>query len=327
MSTRIKLLEALKKKSGSFVSGEELSTVFGISRAAVSKHIGVLKKTGYTIESSPKKGYLFRGAPDLLLPEEIRARLETRVFGKKEIVYYPVTDSTNDRAKALAIAGAPEGCLVVAEEQKAGRGRRGRTWFSAPGDGICISIILRPVMPPSEASRITMMTAVALAESLISLTGLKVNIKWPNDILVHGKKLAGILTEMSMEMDVVDYVVVGLGLNVNSPLVHFSDEIKDLATSLFIEKGETLSRTLIISEYLKWFETYYDIVRNTGFREIMKRWKELSDIIGRDVTVDVVGTKIFGRVEDIDADGVLVIKDPSGTIHRVISGDVLLKDT
>lgn len=326
MTTREKLLAALRENQGTFVSGAILTEKLGVSRAAVSKHVASLKQSGYAIFASTGKGYMFRDTPDLLLPDEIRHGLETIVFGKKTIDYHDLISSTNDRAKDLAAEGAPEGTIVVAEHQSKGRGRKGRTWFSAPGDGICLSMILRPSMNPAEASRITLMTAVALAETFTSLTGLSVKIKWPNDILVRGKKLSGILTEMSMEMDRVDYVVVGVGVNVNSPPDHFSTEVRDIASSLFIETGLPVSRIDLIRRFLERFEACYELVIGNGFAAIMERWKVLSDIIGRDVTVDLIGTRIRGRVEDVDNDGILVLKDHQGELHRVISGDVLLQD-
>lgn len=326
MGTREKLLNAFKAQPGIFVSGEWLSRELGISRAAVSKHVAVLKKAGYAISSTPGKGYAFCENPDLLLPEEIRHGLETTVFGRDLIDYHALISSTNDRAKELAAGGAAEGTLVIAEEQTAGRGRKGRSWFSAAGDGICLSMILRPRMSPSEASRITLMTAVALAETLLELSDLPVLIKWPNDLLIRGKKLAGILTEMSMEMDQVDFVVVGLGLNVNSPLDNFVPEVRDIASSLMIETGESWNRASLVRTFLSWFEHYYALIHDQGFPAVMKRWKELSDIIGKEVCVDMLGSRKTGRVVDVDDDGVLILKESSGLCHRVISGDVLLKD-
>ena len=326
MTTREKLLALLRENPDSFVSGASLTETLGVSRAAVSKHVAALKQSGYAIFASSGKGYMFRDTPDLLLPDEIRHGLLTSVFGKKTIDYHSLIGSTNDRAKELAAEGAPEGVLVVAEHQASGRGRKGRTWFSAPGDGICLSMILRPSMNPSEASRITLMTAVALAETVADLTGLPVRIKWPNDILVRGRKLSGILTEMSMEMDRVDYVVVGVGINVNSPSDHFPPEVRDIASSLSIETGGPLSRVELVRRFLERFESCYGLITRKGFPAIMKRWKDLSDIIGRDVAVDLIGTRIRGRVEDVDDDGVLVLRDPAGDLHRVISGDVLLQD-
>ncbi len=324
MSNRTKLLKELKKNTGSFISGETLSNMLGISRSAVSKHIAVLKESGYIIDSTPKVGYRLSKTTNLMLPDEIREGLKTRVLGQADIIHYPLIDSTNNQAKTLAINGAPEGTLVVAEAQSAGRGRKGRTWFSATDDGICLSLILRPSIPPGEISQITLMTAVAAAEALLEATDIDVTIKWPNDLLINGKKLAGILTEMSMEMDAIDYIIIGLGMNVNTDISVFNGEIQDIATSLYIESSIQHSRVDIIQLFLQQFEKYYLEVQTHGFSSIIKRWKKLSNILGQYVTVDVSGKKIRGFVDDIGEDGVLILKDDEKKIHRILSGDVLL---
>ncbi|GAB6096009.1 biotin--[acetyl-CoA-carboxylase] ligase [Desulfatiferula olefinivorans] len=323
MDTRDTLLDILRSRAGDYVSGEDLSRTLHISRAAVSKHVAVLKQKGYAISASPGKGYLFAGTPDLLLPGEIRHRLTTRTFGRTTIDYHPVIGSTNDQAKVLAARGAGEGTLIIAEQQTEGRGRKGRSWLSPTGEGICLSMVLRPRMSPAAASRLTLMTAVAVAEALIELTGLPVNIKWPNDLLIDGKKLAGILTEMTMEMDQVDVVVVGLGLNVNSPVDHFAPEIRRLATSLLIESGRRWSRPDLVAGILAHVEAAYDQIQNQGFPDLMTRWKALSDLIGRTVTVYLLDAALRGRVTDVDDEGVLILQDRDGRIHRVISGDVV----
>ena len=265
-------------------------------------------------------GYLLEKTSELLLPNEIREGLDTKVFGKTDIVYFRETDSTNTRAKDLAAAGALEGTLVVSESQKKGRGRKGRNWFSPSQEGIYASLILRPNISPGEAPKITLLTAVAVAETLLSLTRLRPNIKWPNDILVNGKKIAGILTEISTEMDAIDFIVVGLGLNVNTPC--FPEEIRDKATSILIEAGRNLPRVRLIREYLKWYEEYYEIFKGIGFEPVMKRWKELTNIIGRRIMVEVIGKRYIGEVQDIDKDGFLILKDNKGKSHRISSGDV-----
>ena len=234
------------------------------------------------------------------------------------------TDSTNTRAKELAAQGAPEGTLIIAEKQTKGRGRRGRNWFSPPGGGIYFSLILRPAISPGETPRITLMTAVVLAETLISMMKLKLRIKWPNDILVNGKKLAGILTEISTEMDAVNYIVVGLGMNVNTRFKNFPSEIKKSATSILIENGKPFPRVRLIQHYLKLYEKYYDMFKKNDFEPIMKRWKELADIIGKEIKVDVIGKTHIGKVIDVDNDGVLILKDDQGVLQRIFSGDVTL---
>lgn len=323
-TTKDQLLLYLKENQGNWVSGELISNNLSVSRAAIWKHIRNLKEEGYVIESASKKGYFLSESSDPITADEIRQGLCTKVFGKKNIIFLNETDSTNTRAKELAAQGAPEGTLVIAEKQTEGRGRRGRSWFSPPGGGIYFSLILRPVISPGETPKITLMTAVVLAETLISLMKLKLRIKWPNDILVNGKKLAGILTEISTEMDAVNYIIVGLGLNVNTQFEKFPQDIKENATSILIENGKQFPRVKLIQHYLKLYEIYYDMFKNNDFEPIMKRWRELADIIGKQIRVDVIGKTHIGKVVDVDNDGVLILKDDQGRLQRIFSGDVTL---
>jgi BirA family biotin operon repressor/biotin-[acetyl-CoA-carboxylase] ligase len=323
-STRDKLLSCLKENRGSWVSGEWLSRRLAVSRAAINKHVQQLKKMGYPVETSTKKGYALGESPDLLLAEEIREGLDTRVFGAQDIICVAETDSTNLRAKDLAVGGAPEGTAVIAGSQTAGRGRKGRSWFSPAGGGIYLSLILRPTMPPSEAPVITLMTGVAAAESLFSVTKLDARIKWPNDLLVSGKKIAGILTEISTEMDRIDHVVVGVGVNVNMPRASLPEELRETATSVLIETGMHCARVRLVQAFLEQFETYYRTLQDEGFEPIRKRWKELSDIIGRRISVEMIGKVQTGRAVDVDTDGVLVLEDEQGGLQRIASGDVTI---
>jgi BirA family transcriptional regulator, biotin operon repressor / biotin---[acetyl-CoA-carboxylase] ligase len=320
MLTKDRLLSYFKEKKGEWVSGELVSNEFSVSRAAIWKHVCKLKEDGYTIDSSPKKGYFFGQDSDLILPNEIRDGLATSVFGQRDITYFKTLGSTNIRAKELAERGAAEGTLIIAEVQTEGRGRRGRSWLSPAGHGIYATLILRPAMSPAGAPRITLMTAVAVADAILSLSELEVKIKWPNDIMVKGKKLAGILTEISTEMDSINYIVVGLGLNVNTP--DFPRELKKRATSILIETGRSFSRIKLLRAYLEQFEKYYQMFTANHFKPIMQRWKELSEIIGKEIIVDVIGQSHAGKVVDIDDDGVLILKNSDGIIHRIFSGDV-----
>jgi BirA family biotin operon repressor/biotin-[acetyl-CoA-carboxylase] ligase len=324
MSTKDQLLLYLKENQGNWVSGELISNNLSVSRSAIWKHIHKLKEEGYTIESAPKKGYFLSKASDPITADEIREGLCTKVFGRKNIICLKETDSTNTRAKELAAQGAPEGTLVIAEKQTKGRGRKGRNWFSPPGGGIYFSLILRPAMPPGETPRITLMTAVVLAETLISLVKLNLRIKWPNDILVNRKKLAGILTEISADMDAVNYIIVGLGLNVNNLFENSPQDIKKKATSILIETGNRVPRIKFIQNYLKLYEQYYDMFKKNDFEPIMNRWRELADIIGKQIRVDVIGKTHIGEVMDVDNDGVLILKDDQGRLQRIFSGDVTL---
>lgn len=324
MSTRQQLLIYLKEGKGTWVSGEFLAHKMAVSRSAVWKHIGSLKDDGYVIESSRKKGYLFRQTSDFLLTDEIREGLNTNVFGKKEIIYFRETDSTNIRAKYLAGDGAPEGTVVVAETQTQGRGRKGRSWFSPAGEGIYTSVILRPPIPPNEAPKLTLIASVAVAEALLSLTSLKIKIKWPNDILIAGRKVAGILTEISTDMDRIDYVVIGVGVNVNTPRKSLRTDIRQTATSVFMETGKVFPRIALLRAFLEWLEIYYEAFKTKGFDPILNRWKHLADIIGQRISVDLMDSVRVGKVLDIDKDGFLILQDREGTIERIISGDVTL---
>lgn len=320
MPKKDQLLSHLKREKGNWVSGEVLSRKMAVSRSAIWKHVRKLREEGYLIQSSPRKGYLFEKTSEMLLPNEIRDGLDSEIFGKRDIVYYSETDSTNTKAKDLAIKGAHEGTLIISEKQTKGRGRKSRDWFSPSRGGIYASLILRPKISPNEAPKITLLTAVATAEALLFLTGLDVSIKWPNDILVKGKKIAGILTEISTEMDAIDYIVVGLGLNVNTG--NFPGDIKKKATSVFIETGKPFPRLTLIKEYLKLYEKYYGIFKRIGFEPILTRWKEFAEIIGRRVIVEMIDKKCAGVVQDIDNDGFLILKNNNGEPYRIISGDV-----
>ncbi len=322
MSTKEKLIAALKESRGNWISGELLSERLAVSRAAVSKQVKRLKDEGYAIESAPRKGYLFTEESDLLLPEEIRQGLESKVFGRNEIAYHGELDSTNTLAKELATKGAPEGTVVIAEGQSRGRGRKRRSWFSHEGGGIFVSMILRPDVPLTDAPKFTLLTAVALAETLIAHAGVDVVIKWPNDILCKGRKLAGILTEMSMEMDAVDHMVVGLGINVNIEEDVFPGELSEIATSLYMETGTKLSRVELLRRFLERFEKFYFLMEEEGFDPVIRRWRELTDVLGREVTVDLINKRITGKVVDIDENGILIVEDDRGEGHRIFSGDI-----
>ncbi len=324
MNTRDRLLLLLKNNEGSWISGEAIGKKLDISRNAVSKHVKNLRLHGYDIVSAPHKGYRLSAGSDVVSPDEIRDGLLTDVMGKKEIVWFKETGSTNIEAKRLADGGAEEGTLVIADNQLSGRGRLGRTWFSSQGQGIFLSIVLRPRLAPMKAARITLMTAVAVAETLISQTGILPTIKWPNDILVNQKKVAGILTELSADMDVVNHVIVGMGLNVNTDVIDFPREIRPLATSIHAETGKIWSRRKLIQAFLKNFEQYYRTMLEGDFEGVMKQWKALSGIIGKEVAVSMVNRKVMGMVLDVDGEGFLILKDRDGTLHRILSGDVHL---
>lgn len=266
-------------------------------------------------------------SPDLLLPEEIRDGLKTSTFGRGRIDYCAVIDSTNVRARAIADQGAPEGTIVVAETQLEGKGRRGRSWFSPAGEGIYVSVILRPRVPPSEAPQLVLLAAVAAAEALLAHTALPVSVKWPNDILVGGKKVAGILTEMRLAEDRIDHVVIGMGVNVNTPAEGLPPEIAAIATSLRAETGQTFSRVGLLRTYLEKLEGWYALFRERRFESIRERWLELARIIGKQVKIAGLDRTYEGEVVDIDPNGFLILKTPDGGVQRILAGDVSMIET
>lgn len=298
-----------------------LSRELAISRSAVWKHIRSLRGHGYEIESSPKKGYRLTAVSPRLLQGEIREGLRTGRLGRQEIVIFAETDSTNTQAKTLAASGAPEGTLVIAESQSGGRGRKGRDWFSPLGQGVYLSMILRPRISPVQAPRITLIAGIAAAEMITDLfPGLDVHIKWPNDILLGGRKIAGILTEISSDMDEVGFVVCGIGINVNGRV--FPNEIKTIATSLSLETGGTVDRSRLVRGFLEAYEKWYDTFLAGRSDLIIARWKTLSKTLGSRVSVDGPGGRITGIARDLDRDGSLLVEDLFGNVHPVFSGDV-----
>lgn len=325
MANRDRILDYLRGNAPQWASGEKLSAELSISRAAVWGHICRLRESGYVIEACRNRGYRLMDIPDLLIAREISQELATKVFGKRQIACFGEVDSTNARARELAVQAAPEGTVVIANSQMSGRGRRGRSWFSPPLAGIYMSMILRPPISPAEAPKLTLMTSVALAEAIETVSGLATEIKWPNDVLIGGRKVAGILTEISTEMDSVHHIIIGIGINVNSRNESFPEEIRDRATSLSIESGRHYSRVVLIRAVLERFEDIYNTFRIGGFRRTLREWNKRADIIGRSVEVSTVNTVYKGEVTDIDAEGGLIVRDSRGNCHRIISGDISIR--
>ncbi len=314
-----KILNMFRSSYGEFISGEEISEKLGISRAAVWKHIEQLRKEGYEITGEPHVGYRLTGTPDKLIPEEISHKLGTKAIGRK-IYSYESTDSTNDVAHRLAQSGSPEGTVVFSESQSKGRGRMGRHWVSPKGKGIYFSFILRPDVSPAEAPKITLMSAVAVALAIRKITHLGALIKWPNDILINDRKAVGILTEMSAEVNTVRYIVLGIGINVNTSR---SDLPKE-ATSLKAEAGEEVPRVELAQEVLRELDRQYRIFNDKGFKKIIDEWKGLSHTLGEEVKIACHGRKIEGTAADLDSSGALVVRLDNGFTEHVTAGDVLM---
>lgn len=315
------ILKFLRDKE--YVSGEVLAQKLGISRVAVWKQIQKLKNMEYKITSDQNLGYCLVSRPDLLLPQEIQRGLSTNYVGK-EIYYFPELKSTNIRAKEKALHGAEEiseGTLIVAERQSAGKGRLGREWFSPVG-GIWFSVILYPQLSPSYISRITLMTAVAVVKSIKICTQIKSQIKWPNDILINEKKVCGILTEMSAELDIINWVVVGIGINVNIEHREFPEDIQENTISLKETSGKEISRVKLAQTFLQEFEKYYEILKRREFSSILKEWKLYSHTLGKKIRVDIGERIITGEAVDINEEGSLILKKEDGELLEIISGTV-----
>lgn len=319
-----KILNILRNNTDSHVSGEELCKFAGISRAAIWKHMEKLRDEGYEIEASPHLGYRLISIPDSLIPSEVKWKLKTRVIGK-DIISYRKVDSTNNVAYGLAEKGMKEGLCVLAEEQAKGKGRHGRHWISPSKGGIYLSIILRPEIAPNEIPQVTLLAAVAVAKAVRESTGLAATIKWPNDILVNGRKVCGILTEMKAEQDKVDFIIVGIGLNVNTPARSLPKGASSLREELDHMKAEgNLSRIEITKKILEKLEEYYSKLKVEGFKPIMEEWKHLSAMLGSRIKVVLTNRTFEGQAHNLDPDGALVVRLDSGVLQKVSSGDIVM---
>lgn len=320
------VLTLLKKHNPEFLSGQEICNKMGVSRTAVWKHVESLREEGYSIEAVPRSGYRLLESPDYLYEQEILYGLSTDSIGKN-IIYFENTASTNQEARQLASGGVPHGTLVVAEEQNKGKGRLGREWFSPKGAGIWCTLVLRPDISPVEAPPVTMLAAVAASVSVEKITGVRLGIKWPNDLLYEGKKVCGVLTEMNADMDKVSYLLVGIGINVNIDTTDFSEELRDTATSLKIIKNNKVSRKEILKQFLLEFECFYKQWLGSGFEQVLEEWKKRSVSLNRPVLVSTSKELWEGWAEDVDSEGGLLLRLKDGSIKRFIYGEVTLRDS
>lgn len=318
------IVEMLKKAGENFISGESIAGELKISRTAVWKHIQTLRNNGYEILSRERQGYKLKDAPDLLLPSEIQIGLDTQIIGK-EMHYQPSVDSTNRLAKKLAYHGAADGAIVVAEEQTGGKGRLDRNFFSPRGKGIWFSIILRPNLLPKDAPKCTLMAAVAVAEAMARFN-LKAEIKWPNDILHDGRKLVGILTEITGEIGKIDYLIIGVGINANISRDEFPEELRDIASSLSEVNGGEISRVKFFRALLEEFDKLYREVNAAGFDKILERWRKYNITLGKNIRVISAGdgTSFTGKAVDLNHDGALVVETADG-LQTVYAGDVSIR--
>ena len=324
MTTDATILAALRANPDG-VSGADLAEQLGISRAAVWSRIEELRRLNYEIEAGPHFGYRLLFSPDVLHADDLLARLGgTRVIGR-DIQVFEETTSTNDVVERLARDGVKEGVAVYAESQTKGRGRLGRKWVSPSHKGLWFSILLRPQLRPQMATQLTVASATALRRAIKLQTGLSPEIKWPNDILIGGKKVSGILTEMSAELDQVKYVILGIGVDVNLAANEFPADLRKIATSLRIETSRPVSRAELAVHILRELDRDYARICAGEFTAVADEWEAHCTTIGREVTVHLGARQIRGCVESLDDDGALLLRSEHGHLERIIGGDVTLE--
>lgn len=316
------ILRLLRSADG-YISGQELCNRFGVSRTAVWKAINQLKEAGYEIEAQQNKGYRLMAAPDLMTEAEIKSLMHTE-WVAKEVLYFDTIDSTNTKAQELAEKGYQSGTLVVADKQESGKGRRGRSWVSPSGTGIFMTLMIKPDINPNNASMLTLVAALAVAKAITSVTGEEVLIKWPNDIVVNGKKVCGILTEMNAQFDYINHIVVGIGINVHNE--SFPEEISQMASSLMIEAGgKRFHRAQIIAETMSYFEQYYDtFLKTQDLSALVREYDKL--LVNRNKSVRVLDPKepFDGKAMGITPKGELIV-DTWESRKLVSSGEVSVR--
>ena len=313
----------LLKESNTYISGQQLCEQFQVSRTAVWKVIDQLKKEGYQIEAVRNKGYRLIDSPDVMSKAEIESLMDTKWAGSN-VVYYDEIDSTNNRAKEAGDNKAPHGTLFVADMQVAGKGRRGRVWQSPAGSSIYMTILLYPEISPLKAPQLTLVMAIAVAEGIKEVTGLDTKIKWPNDIVVNGRKICGILTEMSTEIDYINHVVIGAGINVNQD--DFPEDIRKTASSLKMELGKQVKRSELIAAIMKSFEKDYEIFLKTedlsGLQEL---YNSMLVNLDRDVKVLEPGNEYEAHALGINKTGELIVRTAEGEEKEIYAGEVSVR--
>ncbi|MBE0446549.1 MAG: biotin--[acetyl-CoA-carboxylase] ligase [Actinobacteria bacterium] len=321
-STEMAIIKALKECKDGYISGEDLARKSSVSRAAIWKQVKNLRDKGYSIEAVPRRGYRLISSPDLLLPEEIATVLKTEFIGRR-IIHRNITGSTNDLAKELANGGAEEGTVVVAEEQSHGKGRLNRSWVSPPG-GIWLSVILRPQVPPSEASRFTLLAGVAAAKAIETL-GIKPEIKWPNDILIGGKKVCGILLELSAQPDRVDCLIMGFGVNANVDMNKIPQESRERAITLASFLGKEIDRRQLVADLLLKLENEYRRLIAGEWDSVIADWLSRCNTLHENISLITLQGVIEGEFVGVDELGAIQIKLPRGDVKTFSAGDVTVK--
>ncbi len=317
MTKNDEILHFLKDACGKPVSGEDISQRLGITRAAVWKEIEALRELGYEIEAQTNQGYSLTGIPDKLFADEILDGLETEFMGKP-LLSYDEIDSTNDAVFKMGEDGVPEGAAVFAEFQKKGRGRLGRSWISSKGKSVLFSYLLRPTLSPAQISRVTLVAGVSAVRACRRITGKEIGIKWPNDIYFQNRKIGGILTEMSAESDRINFVVVGIGLNVNSS----PEDLPEGSMALCEIAGHQIARIVFSQTLLREIEADYVRLKKGLFKELAEEWETYSVTTGQRVSARLLDRTVEGQAVGIDADGALWIRKDNGLQERILSGDI-----
>jgi BirA family biotin operon repressor/biotin-[acetyl-CoA-carboxylase] ligase len=302
------------------ISGTRIASEIGVSRSTVWRWVERLREVGVRLKGKPNTGYFLERVPDILTPDLLRQQIRGSLFAKR-IHHFFRTDSTNRVAMELGYAGEAEGAVVLAEEQTAGRGRAGRSWHSERATGIYLTLLLRPRISPVQAPLLTMMAGLSAHSAVQSLTGLNVDVKWPNDLMLNGKKLGGILTEMHAETTMVRFVIVGIGINVNQE--KFPGELSGIATSLRAETGKSESRLELLARLLGEFETDYNRFLREGAKSVVDRFTQVSSYArGKKVRVTNGGETFVGITAGLGPEGLLQVNREDGRVVTILAGDV-----
>ncbi|MEX1253423.1 MAG: biotin--[acetyl-CoA-carboxylase] ligase [Dehalococcoidia bacterium] len=314
-----RLLSEMKATDGT-ISGGEVSRTLGVTRAALWKQVQALRRLGYEIESTPRVGYRLVSAPDVPYPWELRDGLRSKRFGQ-QAYHCDALGSTQDEARRLAGEGAPEGTVVVAETLDAARGRMGRAYVTPPG-GLWFSLLLRPRRSPEQVIALSLLVAVGVHQGIEGVTGLRSTVRWPNDLLLDGRKIVGILIEMDSEQDVLRHAIVGIGINVNVRMRDFPKDVQPIATSLREALGRDVPRVALLQRTLERMEALYDTYLERGPRSVLDAWRALPTILGQRVAVEELRERWEGTATDLDDEGALLVRRDDGAVQRVLAGDV-----
>ncbi len=322
LNAKHELLKRLFEANGQPVSGQEIADAFGLSRTAIWKYVKELEKEGYEIGTIRKKGYYLVTVPDRVNEANVKKYLQTNLYGST-IHYFDTCESTQFIAHKEAQSGAPDGTVIISEEQTSGKGRMSRPWASAAQKGIWMSIILRPKLTPQQAPQMTLVAAVAVTRAIQEVTGIEPSIKWPNDILVDGKKVTGILTELQADPDRIKAVILGIGMNVNQ--TDFPSDLETIATSLKMILGKSVNRAQLIAKILQFLEQYTKLYETEGFVPIKLLWESYSNTAGRRIRAVMLNETIEGTALGISNDGMLELKLDDGTVRGIYSADIELR--